>query len=127
MLPQEFGRAGRKEGMVANALLYFNEYIDDKRLGLWLKSSLNSASDDEAHEIVKAEVISNYTNAWKFIYSLYHGKYLSWALSHFYGGADDTNPPTCFVSNSPLCMVCKLSDVLCEESLDIKEHLCTLL
>ena len=34
VLLQEFGRAGRKEGMVANALLYFNEYIDDKRLGL---------------------------------------------------------------------------------------------
>ena len=30
VLLQEFGWAGRKEGMVANALLYFNEYIDDK-------------------------------------------------------------------------------------------------
>ena len=129
VLLQEFGRAGRKEGMVANALLYFNEYIDDKRLGLWLKSSLDSAAatDNDAHDIAKAEIILNYTNAWKFIYSVYHGKCLSWALSHFYGGIDDTEPPTCFVSNSPLCMVCKLSDTLCEESLDIKEHLCTLL
>ena len=127
VLLQEFGRAGRKEGMIANALLYFNEYIDDKRLGLWLKSSLDSATDDEAHQIAKAEIISNYTNAWKFIYSVYHGKCLTWALSHFYGGADDTDPPTCFVSNSPLCMVCKLSDILCEEGLDIKDHLCTLL
>ena len=127
VLLQEFGWAGRKEGMIANALLYFNEYIDDKHLGLWLKSSLDSATDDETHQIAKAEIISNYTNAWKFIYSVYHGKCLTWALSHFYGGADDTDPPTCFVSNSPLCMVCKLSDILCEESLDIKDHLCTLL
>ena len=49
--------------MIANAILYFIEYIDDKRLGLWLKSSLDSASDDEAHEIAKSEVISNYINS----------------------------------------------------------------
>ena len=58
---------------------------------------------------------------------MYCRKCLSWALSHFYGGVGDTEPPTCFVSNSLLWMVCKLSDILCEESLDIKEHLCTLL
>ena len=32
ILLQEFGRAGRKEGMVANGLLLFNEYIDDKAI-----------------------------------------------------------------------------------------------
>ena len=58
---------------------------------------------------------------------LYHEKCLSWALYQFYGEADDTDPPTCFVSNSPLCMVCKVSDVLCEESLDVKEHFSILL
>jgi len=126
VLLQEFGRAGRKEGMVANGLLLFNEYIDDKRLGLWLKSVLDTATDDTA-EVEKCEIVSNYANAWKFIYSIYHGKCLSWALSYFYGGVDDSDPPTCFVANSPLCMVCKVSDVLCEESIDIKEHLKTLL
>ena len=113
--------------MIANALLYFNEYIDDKQLGLWLKSALDSTNSDEAHDQAKDEIISNYMYAWKFVYSAYHGKCLSWALSQFYGGADDTDPPTCFVSNSPLCMVCKVSDVLCEESLDVKEHLNILL
>lgn len=54
-------------------------------------------------------------------------KCLLWALSHFYGGTEDSDPPTCFVANSPLCMVCKVSDALCEESIDIKEHLKTLL
>ena len=127
VLLQEFGRAGRKEGMIANALLYFNEYVDDKRLGLWLKSALDSTNSDEAHDQAKDEIISNYMYACKFIYSAYHGKCLSWALSQFYGGADDTDPPTCFVSNSPLCMVCKVSEVLCEESLDVKEHLNILL
>jgi len=127
VLLQEFGPAGRKEDMIANALLYFNEYIDDKCLGLWLKSLLDSTISDEAHDI-KDEIISIYMCAWKFIYSAYHGKCLSWALSHFYGGTDDSDPSTCFVSNSPLCMICKVSDVLCEESLHIiKEYLCTLL
>ena len=45
----------------------------------------------------------------------------------FYGGAGDTEPCTCFVSNSPLCMICKASDMLCEECYDIKDYLCTLL
>ena len=127
VLLQEFGRAGRKEGMVANAFLYFNESIDDKRLGLWLKSSLDCTTSDEAHEGMKSAIILGYAKAWQFIYTVYHGKCLAWALSHFYGGADDTDPPTCFVSNSPLCMICKVSDLLCKESFDVKDHLCTLL
>jgi len=28
-----------------------------------------------------------------------------WALSHFYGGADDLNPLTCFTANASLCMI----------------------
>jgi len=100
VLFQEFGCAGRKENMIANALLYFNEYIDDKHLRLWLKSLLDSTISDEVLDITKDEIISNYMCAWKFIYSAYHGKYLSWALSHFYGGTDDSDPPTCFVSNT---------------------------
>ena len=72
VLLQEFEWAGRKEGMVANALLYFNEYIYDKGLGLWLKSSLDSAAatDNDAHEIAKAEIILNYTNACTKVYLL---------------------------------------------------------
>ena len=39
---QEVGRAGRKPDSVAQGFLLFNEYIDDKRLGQWLKSALDS-------------------------------------------------------------------------------------
>jgi len=93
-----------------------------------LKSTLDETDAvDDTSEIEKNAIVSNYVNAWKFVYSIYHGKCLSWALSHFYGGADDSNPQTCYVANSPLCMVCKVSDALCEESIDIKEHLVTLL
>jgi len=66
VLLQEFGCTGRKEGMVANAFLYFNEYIDDKRLGLWLKSSLDCTTSDEAHENMKSAVILGYVKAWQF-------------------------------------------------------------
>jgi len=129
VLLQEFGRAGRKEGMVANAFLYFNECVDDKRLGLWVKTALDHTvnGSDEAHEAKKHEMIRNYVETWRFVYSVYHGKCLCWALSSFYGSAGDTDPPTCFVSNSPLCMVCKASDMLCQESCDIKDYLCTIL
>ena len=115
---QEFDRAGRREGMIANAFLYFNESIDDKRLELWLKSSLDCTTSDNAHESMKSAVILDYAKAWQFIYIVYHGKCLAWALSHFYGGADDGDPPTCFISNSSLCMICGISDLLCEERFD---------
>ena len=124
VLLQEFGHAGRKAGVIANAYLFFNETVDDKRLGLWLKSSLESEID-EAHENVKEEILSTYKKTWQFVYSVYHGKCLMWAMSHFYGGADD--PPTCFTVNASLCMVCELCDSLCEVHVDIKSHLCTLL
>ena len=71
--------------------LFFSETIDDKRLGLWLKSSLESEID-EAHENVKEEILSTYKKTWQFVYSVYHGKCLLWAMSHFYGGADDVDP-----------------------------------
>ena len=58
--------------MIANALLYFNEYIDDKQLGLWLKSTLDSTNSDETHDQAKDEIISNYMYAWKIIHSAYH-------------------------------------------------------
>jgi len=64
VLLQEFGRAGRKEDMIVNPMLYFNEYIDDKCLGLWLKSLLDSTISDEAYDITKDEMISNYMCAW---------------------------------------------------------------
>ena len=50
-----------------------------------------------------------------------------WAMSHFYGGADDVDPRTCFTANTPLCMVCEVCDSLCEVHVDIQSHLCTLL
>ena len=49
--------------------------------------------------------------------------FLSWALSHFYGGADDNDPPTCFTANSVLCAVCRVSDAICQESFDIQDYL----
>ena len=103
VLLQELGRAGRNPGSIAKGSLFFNEVVDDKRLGLWLKSALASKESDEAVDRVRSEVIHTYIQAWKFIYSIYHGKCLSRTLFVFYGGAGDTDPPTCFVSNSPLC------------------------
>jgi len=83
------------------------EHQGEKRLGLWLKEALDRANkedeDAHAHETKKCEMIQNYVECWRFIYSVYHGKCLSWALLAFYGGASDADPPTCFVSNSPLC------------------------
>ena len=43
---QEVGRAGRKPDNIAKGMLLFNEYIDDKRLGQWLKSALDSKIED---------------------------------------------------------------------------------
>ena len=60
VLLQEFGQAERTAGMVANAYLFLNETVDDKRLELWLKSSLESRKDCEAHEKVKEEILSTY-------------------------------------------------------------------
>ena len=102
VLLQEMGRAGRRPGAKANGILFFNEYIDDKRLGLWLKSALDCQEEDRSMQLGKADVLSTYEKSWRFIYALYHGKCLSWALSHFYGGADDNDPPTCFTANAPL-------------------------
>ena len=96
-------------------------------MGLWLKSSFDSRTNNDAHEAVKLEVLLSYTKTWQFVYSAYHGKFLAWALSYFYGGAGDAEPPTCFVSNSPLCMICAVSDLICEETVNIKEYLCILL
>ena len=86
VLLQEFGHAGRKDGMVANAFLYFNECVDDKRLGLWIKEALDrtiDGDDKETHEDKKREMIRSYVEAWRFIYSVYHVKCLSWTLSFF--------------------------------------------
>ena len=127
VLLQEFGRAGRKPGVSANAVLLFNECIDDKHLGVWLKSSLDPRTNDNAHDATKVEVLATYTKTWQFAYSIYHGKCLLWSLSHFYGGADDGDPPTCFTANAPLCSVCEAADIICEQSVNIQNHLCILL
>ena len=128
VLLQEVGRAGRQKDSVANGLLLCNEYIDDKRLGLWLKSALDCRDKSSSDlERTKHEMIANYTKAWRFIYSLYHGKCLVWALSHFYAGTDDQDPKTCFVANNPQCMVCEEAEAICQESIDIQQYMVLLL
>ena len=44
-------------------------------------------------------------------------------MSHFYGGADDDDPPTRFTADAPLCAVCRVSDAICQESCDIQDYL----
>ena len=127
VLLQELGKAGRNPGSIAKGSLFFNEVVDDKQLGLWLKSALASKESDEAVDRVRSEVIHTYIQAWKFIYSIYHGKCLSRTLSVFYGGAGDTDPPTCFVSNSPPCAVCRHSEDICQWSVDVGPFLSVLL
>ena len=56
--------------------LYFNEYVDDKRLVLWLKSLFDFCAYDDTHEAIKLKVLSSYTATWQFLYSTYHGKCL---------------------------------------------------
>ena len=127
VLLQELGRAGRKPNSTALGLLLFNEVQDDKRLGVWLKSALEKSNEGNAHyEQKKSEVIETYITAWKFVYSVYHGKCLSRSLAALYGGAGDTDPPTCFVSNSSLCTVCAQIDHICQWSIDIQPFLSTL-
>ena len=77
-------------------------------------------------QLGKADVLSTYEKSWRFIYSLYHGKFLSWALSTFYGDADDNDPPTCFTANASLCAVCRLSDAIYQESCDIQVYILVL-
>ena len=112
---------------MATGLLLFNEVIDDKHLGLWLKSALESKEANAAVDRVKSEMIRTYIQTWKFIYSIYHGKCLARSLANLYGGAGDIDPPTCFVSNSPLCAVCTHSDDICQWSVDIRSFLLVLL
>ena len=116
VLLQEMGRTSRRPDAKANRILLFNEFIDDKRLGLWLKSALDCQEEDNLMQLGKADVLSTYEKSWRFIYSRYPGKCLSWALSYFYGSADDNDPATCFTANAPLCAVCRLSDAICQES-----------
>ena len=130
VLLQEVGRAGRKEQSLANGLLFVNEYIDDKHLGLWLKSLLDSEKETGTNsrlQVIKTEMLLMYTQSWRFIYSIYHGECLSKALSYFYAGANDKNPPPCFIANSPLCAVCVNSEALSQVSIDIREHMIVLL
>ena len=124
------GRAGRKEQFLANGLPFVNEYIDDKRLGLWLKSLLDSERETDTNsrlQAIKTEMLLMYTQSWRFIYSIYHGECLSKALSYFYAGANDKNPPSCFIANSLLCAVCVNSEALSQVIIDIREHLIVLL
>ena len=121
-------RKSRKEAWISGTwFITFNEVIDDKHLGLWLKSALESKEANAAVDRVKSEIIRTYIQTWKFIYSIYHGKFLARSLANLYGGAGDIDPPTCFVSNSPLCAVCTHSDDICQWSVDIRSFLLVLL
>ena len=82
---------------------FYYEYVDDKRLGQWLKAALGFSAKDPKVEAVKLEILFTYTQAWRFVYSIYNGKCLLQALAHFYGGAGDNDPPTCFIANNPFC------------------------
>ena len=128
VLLQKVGRAGRKPNSIAKGVMYFNEVIDDKRLGLWLQSALKSKDKDIGTEIDKkrSEMIHAYIQVWKFIYSVYDGKCLSKELSVLYGGAGD-DLPTCFVANSPLFSVCSHSEEICQWNVDIEPFLIVLL
>ena len=99
VLLQELGSVGRKPNSTAVALL----------------------------QQKKLEVIESYVIAWKFIYSIYHGKYLSRSLAVLCGGAGDNDPPMCFIFNSPLCTVCLQVDDICQWSVDMQSFLLTLL
>ena len=102
----------------------FNEYIDDKRLGLWLRSALTKESDGPDVEQKKAELISMYVYVWHFIYSesIYHGKCLSWGLANFFSGDTVSHATSCFSSSTPLCATCAEKELICQESVDIKEY-----
>ena len=125
VLLQEIGRAGRQDNSIANGLLLFNETVDDKHLGLWLKSALNGSDQSPEMEKAKVDMIADYVKSWCFVYAAYHGKCLSWALSRYYG--DDEDAPTCFVANSPLCSVCEHSEAICQETVDVRPYLVVLL
>ena len=66
VLHQEVGHAGRKPESSANGLIYVNEYVDDKRLGLWMKTSLDLDPEKQSSksEEVKAETLLMYTQSW---------------------------------------------------------------
>ena len=73
-------------------------------------------------------MVSMNVKVWHFIYSIYHGKCLSWGLSHFFSGdADSCTTSSCFATNTPLCAVCTEKEAICQESGDIKEYLVLLL
>jgi len=104
----------------------FNEHIDDKRLGLWLRSMLGCNQDDCSTQ-KKMEMLYNYSQGWRFIYAVYHGKCLMQALTTFYSGESSTITTTCIVNNSTLCSVCENYEEICQVSCDIKDHLVLLL
>ena len=63
-----------------------------------------------------------YVKVWHFIYSIYHGKCLSWDF-HIFSGGTDACTTSCFAINTPLCAMCAEKEAICQESRDIKEYL----
>ena len=47
--------------------------LDDKRLGLWLKSALNGSDQSPDMEKAKIDMIADYLKSWCFVYEVYHG------------------------------------------------------
>ena len=77
----------------------------NKHLGQWLKSALDSTVEDTAVEAVKLAHIPRLGGlSIQFMMANVYPKH--WL---FYGGVNDTDPPTCFVANNPLCSVCELA------------------
>ena len=72
-------------------------------------------------------MMANYVKAWQFIYSLYCGKCLVWALQHFCAGSGNQEQLTCFVAHNPLCKVCEKSEVICQETIDVQQCMVLLL
>ena len=50
----------KKARLQAQGMLLFNEYVDDKRLGQWLKAALGSSAKDPKVEAVKLEILFTY-------------------------------------------------------------------
>jgi len=67
VLLKEIGRAGRQSDSIANGLLLFNEAIDDKLLGLWLKSALDGSDKSPAMEKAKNDMIADNVKSWHFV------------------------------------------------------------
>ena len=74
------------------------------------------------------ERLFTYTQAWQFIYFIYNGKSLlqvCYKPYHVFMVEQlimTKQQSTCFTTNNPLCSVSKLSENICQASIEIKEY-----